>query len=96
MTGDTSQPWLVGRRWSPNSAVAECVLLGTHELCGLAQTGGLGESDSLFQGFEARMPRLFLLHRWPWKREALQTGVPRKLLEAMSELLRKLFLGGGR
>lgn len=46
MTGDTSQPWLVGERWSPNSAVTECVLLGTHELCGLAQTDGLGESVS--------------------------------------------------
>lgn len=90
MTWDTSQPWLVGERWNPNSNAAESVLLGMYELCGLAQMDELVESDSLFQDFQARMPRLLLLHRWAWNKEVLQTGALRKSFETVSELLRKL------
>ena len=33
-----------------------------------------------------------LLHIWPWNREVIQIGAFRKLFEALSKLLRKLFL----
>lgn len=55
----------------------------------MTQTDELTKSDFLFQKFEAKIPRLLLVHGGPWNREVIPIWGLRNLFEVMPKLIRK-------